>query len=127
MKKYLWIVFVVFVIVAGIVYYRRSGAGNQYLPKNFSDLRCIESVAVSGQSMEPAVKAGSQLTLNKCISDKENISIGTIVLASERGTKRLGRIKEKLILADGIWYKISQDNRPDQEFTVSTNDVIAVQ
>lgn len=126
-KKVYWIIIILVIVLLGFLGYRWYKSTNQYIPISFSDLKCMQSVMVQGQAMEPAITAGTYLTLNKCLDDKHNLATGTIVLIKDRDTTRLGRIKDKLNLSEGIFYKISQDNRPNQEFTVSANNIIAIQ
>ena len=128
MKTIIWIATIAIILGAiGYLAYRWYQTGSQFLPQSFEELQCVEAIAVSGNSMEPAIQSGSRLMFNKCIDDKDNIELGTIVEVQENGKKRLGRIKNKEVREDGIWYQISQDNRPDVEFTVSIDDIIAVQ
>ena len=96
----------------------------QYIPKNIEDIQCISTTTVQGNSMEPAVKAGSILSLNKC-TDKNNLSSGQIVLFEENNVKRIGRIKQRMERQDGIFYTITRDARPGEEFTISADNILA--
>src|SRR3989344_1409736 len=74
---------------------------------------CQFPTTVSGNSMEPAIGAGSRVTFNKCFENKENLSTGTVILyRNERGNS-IARIKEKIPQQDQLIYKVSQDNRPE--------------
>jgi phage repressor protein C with HTH and peptisase S24 domain len=96
----------------------------QFIPKNINDIKCVSLIAVQGNSMEPSIKSGSTLSLNKC-TDKNNLSPNQIVLFEEGGNKRIGRIKQKLEREDGIFYIITRDARPNEEFTVPSGSVLA--
>lgn len=126
-KKIYWLIIILVIVLLGFLGYKWFKSTNQYLPTSLSEIKCIESVMVQGQAMEPAIKSGTYLLLNKCLEDKDNLVSGTVVLVRQNGTSRLGRIKDKLNRAEGVYYTIGQDNRPGQEFTVSANDIIAVQ
>lgn len=114
-------------IMGGALYFFVLRQKNQYLPRTMDEVNCVYPTRVSGNSMAPTVKSGAVLLLNKCIASKDDLLAGQIVLVDERGIKRLGRIKEKLVLQEGVSYKISQDNRPNEEFTVESKKVLAVQ
>lgn len=96
----------------------------QYIPKNIKDIRCISTITVQGNSMEPSIKAGSILSLNKC-SDKNNLSLNQIVLFEENKTKRIGRINQKLKKDNDTFYVITRDARPNEEFTISSENILA--
>jgi hypothetical protein len=65
--------------------------------------------------------------MNKCFKNKDDLAFGQIVLVEDKKVKRLGRIKEKLILPEGVLYKIGQDGRANEEFTVESKNVLAIQ
>ena len=114
-------------IVGGALYFFVLRQKGQYIPKNVEEVSCVYLTRVSGNSMAPAVKSGTILLLNKCIAIKDDLTFGQIVLLDEKGIKRLGRIREKLILPEGVFYRISQDGRAHEEFTVESGNVLAVQ
>jgi hypothetical protein len=99
----------------------------QYIPKNVEEISCVYLTRVSGNSMVPAVKNGMILSMNKCFKNKDDLTLGQIVLVEEKGIKRLGRIKERLVLQEGVFYKIGQDGRANEEFTVASQNVLAIQ
>lgn len=68
---------------------------------------CVYTVTIQGNSMEPALKAGSLLSLNRYIEDKDTISVGKVVLLEENGIKKLGRIKDRMERQDGVFYKVA--------------------
>lgn len=114
-------------IIAGALYFLVFRQKGQYVPKNAEEINCVYLTRVSGNSMVPAVKGGTVLLLNKCFKNKDDLTLGQIVLVEEKGIKRLGRIKERLVLQEGVFYKINKDNRPNEEFTVESKNVLAVQ
>ena len=127
MKKYKYvfvIIFVVFALIFALVL-RGYRLDNQSLPTNLGELKCLYPVVVSGQSMEPALKSGTRLLLSKCFKDKQNLPVGTIVFFQDNGVNKLGRIKEKIILEEGVFYKIGRDARPGEEFTISPDQITA--
>ena len=121
----LLVVFLILLVGALTLYllvFRQKG---QFIPKNFDELACVSSVTVMGNSMEPTLKAGSVLLLNKCL-DKNNLTTGNIILFEEQGVKRLGRVRERLQLREGISYTVSRDNRSGEERTVLPRAILAV-
>src|SRR3989338_5269234 len=124
-KKYFLVAaFVVLALIITLVL-RGYRLGNQSLPTNLGELKCLYPVVGSGQSMEPALKSGTRLLLSKCFKDKQNLPVGTIVFFQDNGVNKLGRIKEKIILEEGVFYKIGRDARPGEEFTISPDQITA--
>lgn len=89
-------------------------------------ISCQLPTTVSGNSMEPAIKAGSRVTFNKCFENKENLEIGTVILYSGERGNTISRIKEKIPQQDRFIYKISQDNRPDAVFEIRPERIIGI-
>ncbi|MBI2599891.1 S26 family signal peptidase [Candidatus Daviesbacteria bacterium] len=89
-------------------------------------IACQFPTTVSGSSMEPTIKTGSRVTFNKCIGNKESLSIGTVVLFSGEQGNSISRIKDKIPEQDKIIYKVSQDNRPDAVFEVRPDRIIGI-
>jgi signal peptidase I len=123
------LILVVLVVAAGVVaayliLFRQKG---YYMPESLEEVKCVYPVGVQGDSMEPAIKSGSTLSLNKCIEDRESLSSGQVVLFEEKGVKRIGRIKERVKLEEGVFYKIGRDARPGEEFSVSSGDILAIE
>ncbi len=75
--------------------------------------------------MEPAIKAGSRITFNKC-SKKENLPLGTIILYSGKKGNSISRIKEIIPEQERFIYKVRQDNRPDAVFEVRPDRIIGI-
>ncbi len=74
--------------------------------------------------MEPTIKSGSKLLVDKC-ADKQNIAAGVIVTYQADNRLNIGRIKERISSPNGMSYKISTDARPNEEKTVSADDIVA--
>ncbi len=92
-----------------------------------NQITCQFPVTVSGQSMEPAIKAGSRVTFNKCFENRENLPTGTVVLFNNERGNIVSRIKDKIQNTQGrLVYKIGQDNRQDANFEVPPEKIVAV-
>lgn len=91
-----------------------------------NQVTCKFPTTVSGSSMEPAIKAGSRVTFNKCFENRENLPVGTIVLFSGEGNSSIARIKERVPQQDRFIYKASKDNRPDAVFEVRPDRIIGI-
>ncbi len=89
-------------------------------------IACQFPTTVSGNSMEPTIKAGNRITFNKCFENKENLAVGTIILYDGERGSTISRIKEKISRQDGFIYKVSQDNRSDAVFEVSPERIIGI-
>jgi signal peptidase I len=100
---------------------------NQYIPNSVGEITCVYPVTIQGNSMEPALKAGSLISFNKCVEDKNNISIGKIIVYEDGSNKKIGRIKERIKLEEGFFYKITRDGRLGEEFTIPAESIIAIE
>lgn len=87
---------------------------------------CQFPVTVSGNSMEPAIKAGSRINFNKCFENEENLRPGTIILYSNERNSSIARIKERVPEQDRFIYKASQDNRSEASFEVRPDRIIGI-
>ena len=85
-------------VAAIVIAIALRGFKGQGFPTNLADIKCVYPITISGQSMEPAVKAGSRLLLSKCFKDKQNMPVGTIIIFKDNGVNKVGRIKEKVVL-----------------------------
>ncbi len=120
------VIIVMVLLVAGF-YFFKIKPNKQFIPKSINEVGCIHSVTVQGDSMEPAIKSGAFLSMNKCISDKTNIEVGKVLLYKENSMQKLGRVKERLNREDGIFYKVTRDNRKGEEITISSEVVLATE
>lgn len=114
----------VLVLVIAFVSYVLYTFRGQPLPTSFSELQCTSSIEVQGQSMEPTIKAGTKLLVDKC-ANKQNIAADAIVTYQGDRGLNIGRIKERIASPNGVSYKIGQDARPNEEKTVSADDIVA--
>ena len=87
---------------------------------------CSYPVRVSGNSMSPALESGEVINFNRCMDDKSNLSVGTIIAFQGEGVVRISRIIEKLFGSAETQYKTAQDNRVNDFITVSASQIIAV-
>ncbi len=125
MKKYLLIaVFAVLGLGVVLVALLLLNFKGQPLPTSIQEAKCDMVITVQGQAMAPAIQPGTKLILNKC-ADKRDIPAGTIVLFDENNVRMIGRVKERTSSQDDVSYKIGQDGRPQQEFTVPADRIIA--
>ena len=117
------VLLVVIAILAFVVFFF-SRNKQQYVPKNISELNCVSAITVQGNSMEPAIKSGSLLSLNKCL-DMDGIATNKIVLYKDGRVQKIGRVKERLEKEDEVYYLITRDNRPNEESTIPSTNILA--
>jgi len=132
MKKIINIVILVIaLVIAAVVLVMRFMPGKvitSILPKSnpLGNVACSYPVRVSGNSMAPVFLDGNTVIFDKCIHDKENLAIGTIVLFRDFGKVRIGRIREQLAGSSGKYYKISPEARSGDVADVLPDNIIAV-
>ncbi len=125
MKKLLLVAgLVVVVLAAALVVALKVAYRGQPLPTSIEEAKCALPITVQGPVMEPAIKSGSRLLLDKC-ADRQNIAAGTIVLFQQGNAKVVGRVKERTGSGDAVSYTVGQDGRPDAEFVVPAERIIA--
>jgi len=91
-----------------------------------SEITCIYPVKIQGKSMGTVFNEGEVINFDKCISDKENIAIGTIIVFKDEQAMRIVRIRKKLDGSSGIFYKASPDGRIEDYSEVFPDDIIAI-
>lgn len=96
------------------------------IPAPLKDALCSYPVEVRGTNMEPAIKANSKTSLNKCIEDKNALAAGTIVMYEIDGMRKLSRIRERLERADGLRYLVSQDARAQDTSEILPAGIVGV-
>lgn len=89
-------------------------------------IACQLPITVSGSSMNPAIKAGSRVTFNKCHKNKEDLPLGIIILYSGKGNNSIARIKERVPQQEGFIYKASKDSGPKDVFDVRPDQIIGI-
>jgi signal peptidase I len=99
-------IIIIIKLVPGKTILKLTGGDNKV-----SDILCIYPTKISGSSMLPTFKEGETVNFNKCIEDKENIEVDTIVLFKEGEILRVGRIRNKESGESGIYFKVSPDAR----------------
>lgn len=124
MKKLLVVGLVVVVVAAALVVALKVAYRGQPLPTSLEEAKCALPITVQGRMMEPAIKSGTRLLLDKC-ADKQSIAAGTIVLFQQEGARVVGRVKERTGSGDAVSYIVGQDGRPDAEFVVPAEMIIA--
>lgn len=113
------------VLVVVVISFVLISYQGQPLPKSVEEVKCAYPVTVQGPSMEPAIKAGSRLILNKC-TDKQDIPDGAIVVFSgENNVANVGRVKDRTSSRAGVSYQVGKDRIPNKELTVSADKIIA--
>jgi len=85
---------------------------------------CSYPLHISGQSMDPLVAPGTDITLDRCFKDSD-LKIGTIVLFNQGQTPHLGIVRHILPL-EPIVYKISDEKAPQLLHDVIVGDIIAI-
>jgi len=127
-KVFVPVLIIIALIIMALVavYFLVFRQPGQYIPGSLSEISCTYFVSVQGNSMEPAIKNGTLLSANKCIDNKDELEAGQIIVFSENGVNRIGRISQKLSLAEGVFYKVTRDGRPGEEFTIKSATIIAV-
>lgn len=89
-------------------------------------LLCRYPVVVSGDSMAPMFRNGERMTLSKCIDDRDNLAVGTVVLYERPGGMRLSVIREKIEDTDRIRYLVSQEARQNEIDEMRPDRIVAV-
>lgn len=89
-------------------------------------LLCRYPVQVRGDAMAPLFQNGERVTLSKCINDRGNIAIGTVILYDRPGGMKLSVIREKIEDADGIRYLVSPEARQSEVDETRPDRILAV-
>ena len=128
-KKIIWaiVIVVVLLVAAYLVILRFAPRAIPTDTPVIGKLTCPYPVGIAGDSMAPALQAGTRLTFDRCSGgDKSNLSEGTIIAFEESGTVRISRVVEKTFNGENVIYKTAQDARPDTFIHVPASDIIAV-
>jgi len=91
-----------------------------------SQVLCTYPVKVQGDSMMPIFKHGDTVNFNKCIEDKENVSLDTIIVYKSNGALKMGRIREVVDGESGVFYKVSPEARAEDLQDVYPDRVICI-
>jgi len=126
-KKLLWGAGIIIVALV-IVYLILLRLAPNVIPADIpllGKLTCPYPVSIAGNSMAPALPAGTRVTFDRCARDKSNLSAGTLVAFQENGTVRISRIIEKTEETPNVIYKTAQDGKPGTFIHVPASDIIA--
>jgi len=85
---------------------------------------CSYPLHLSGQSMNPLIAPGTDITLNRCFNQTD-LTTGTIVLFNQGQTPHFGIIRHILPL-EPIVYKISDEKAPQLLHDCIYKDIIAI-
>lgn len=113
-------IFLIIRFVPGKILERIVGTDSE-----LSEIACIYPVKIQGKSMEPALTESTVVNFDKCLDDRENIPIDTIIVFKSNGAMRVVRIREKAEGESGIYYKVSPDGRSEDYTDVFPDDIIA--
>lgn len=117
---------VIIVLAIGFALILRNQKSNTALFPSVKKITCVYPVMVSGNSMEPALKAGTRVMFSRCVENKDKLELGTIVVyQGQDKVKKIGRIKERIEDSRGVFYKISRDQRPEID-EISMHSIEAV-
>lgn len=117
---------VIIVLAIGFALVLRNQKQNEALFSGVKKITCVYPVIVSGNSMEPALKAGTRAMFSRCLENRDKLELGTIVVyQGQDKVKKIGRIKERVEDSRGVFYKISRDQRPEID-EVSMHSIEAV-
>jgi len=76
--------------------------------------------------MRPVFHDGQRISLSKCIEERDNIPVGTAILYERPGGMRLAVIRERIVNADKIRYRVSQEARQQEIDDILSDKIIAV-
>ncbi len=128
MKNFKTIIIAVIIIILaiGFALVLRNQKSNTALFSSVKKITCVYPVAVSGNSMEPALKAGTRAMFSRCVENRDKLELETIVVyQGQDKVKKIGRIKERIEDSRGVFYKIGRDQRPEID-EVSMHSIEAV-
>lgn len=91
-----------------------------------SGLICQYPVKIKGDAMMPVFRDGQRITLSRCIEDRNNIPVGTIILYQRPAVLRLSVIRERIVDSDGVCYRVSQQARQQEIDDVRSDRIFAV-
>jgi hypothetical protein len=83
-------------------------------------------VQIRGDAMMPLFHHGQRITLSRRIEDRNNIPIGTIILYQRPAGLRLSVIRERIVDANGVGYRVSQQARQQETEDIRADRIIAL-
>lgn len=87
---------------------------------------CIYPVKMSSSSFEPTIPEGTNLMMNKCIEDKNNLLKKTMVLLKQNDGLKLRMISNRKELQDGVYYQVVRSLNMAGEETIKAEEILAV-
>lgn len=91
-----------------------------------SKLLCSYPMVMSDDTMEPQIDINTTVIVNRCIEDKTQLTIGTVIVYNLDPLKKMGIIRDFEIIGDKMWYVVSNRQSPNDRFKVSADSVFAV-
>ncbi len=122
LRNIVLIALIIFLIGFGY-YYLFARQPGQYIPDAWNHLDCIYPVSIASDALEPTLKRGAMLSLNRCIENRETLDIGYVVTFNIEGIVRIGIIKDKNITNGELTYVITTHNDGSAEYSISPQDV----
>jgi len=117
---------IIIVLAIGFALILRNQKRNEAVFSRVKKVACLYPVVVSGNSMEPALKAGTRAMFSRCVENRDKLTLETIVVYQGQGNvKKIGRIKERVEDSRGVFYKIGRDRRQEID-EVSMHNIEAV-
>lgn len=87
---------------------------------------CQYPVKVSGEAMAPIFQHGQLVAFSKCIEDRDNIALGTIILYERPGGMRISVVRERISDANGVIYRVSQEARQNEIDEARSDRIIGI-
>lgn len=127
MKKIIWtIVIIIIVLIVG--YFISLRFSPNFIPADtpiIGKFTCPYPMKIAGNSMAPTLTSGTRITFDRCVSDKSNIAVNTIVAYEDNGVVRITRIVERTFEGTNVIYKTAQDGKASTFVHVPATDIIA--
>jgi hypothetical protein len=89
-------------------------------------LICQYPVQIKGDAMMPLFRNGQRIPLSRCIENRNNIPLGTIILYQCPVGMRLSVIRERIVDSDGVCYRVSQQARRQEIDDVRSDRIFAI-
>lgn len=107
---------IIIVLAIGFSLILRNQKQNEAIFSGMKKITCVYPIVVSGNSMEPALKAGTRVMFSRCVENRDKQETGMIVVYQDQNKiKKIGRIKERVEDFRGVFYKIGRDQRPETD------------
>lgn len=88
---------------------------------------CQYPVKVSGEAMTPIFQHGQLVVFSKCVENRDNITLGAIILYERPGGMRIAVVRERRVLdTNGVIYRVSQEARRNEIDEVRSDRIIGI-